>query len=407
MGAMNIFKTIHCLFSWLNSSKALAWVFAISTTAKADLPFLFHEHSPLGLNTVKHHPHPEVPTQWASKGQTINAVTLPGDSLRSDGTFTRGTTSGVYDAVFGNDQTDTLYRSESGQAARAAAMTTADLHTLAVQAGDVLGAWGATQPLTRELTPVLNSADGKTLLDRAIYVEDATGGYFTLKSGAPVLDAQGQVIARPSIAQVLAQGSGWHLEQAWSPDTRGVGVQFRDAAPYLMHVVAGRAVIDDYGIKQADGSWALASGAAVLAADGSVIASPTKADILAQAHGPGSEWRTEALGFNPYADLPVQQIGIDIVNGNVADYTVRVTDQDGSFYVWARNLDRALALQAKQGTSLAFNLRNYEVDFVKLQQQVDSSDDSKYRIELLTPAEFNFALTVTNDNGDWKQKISA
>jgi RTX toxin acyltransferase family len=44
---MNIFKTIHCLLSWLNSSKALAWVFTISTTAKADLPFLFHERSPL------------------------------------------------------------------------------------------------------------------------------------------------------------------------------------------------------------------------------------------------------------------------------------------------------------------------------------------------------------------------
>ena len=28
-----------------------------------------------------------------------------------------GTTSGVYDAVFGNDQTDTVYRGESGQAA--------------------------------------------------------------------------------------------------------------------------------------------------------------------------------------------------------------------------------------------------------------------------------------------------
>ena len=80
----------------------------------------------------------------------------------------------------------------------------------------------------------------------------------------------------------------------------------------------------------------------------------------------------------------------------VADYTVRVTDQDGSFYVWARNLDRALALQAKQGTSLAFNLRNYEVDFVKLQQQVDSSDDSKNRIELLTPAEFSFALKLSS-----------
>jgi hypothetical protein len=212
---MNIFKTIHCLLSWLNSSKALAWVFALSTTAKADLPFLFHEHAPLGLNKVNHHPHPEVPTQWASKGQTINAVIPQGNSLRSDGTFTRtdGTTSGVYDAVFGNDQTDTVYRGESGQAAwagphaidvkgfgritnlavasandfelaellttRAAAMTVADLHTLAVQAGDVLGAWGATQPLTRELTPVLTSADGKTLLDRAIYVEDAIGGYWT------------------------------------------------------------------------------------------------------------------------------------------------------------------------------------------------------------------------------------
>jgi hypothetical protein len=185
----------------------------------------------------------------------------------------------------------------------------------------------------------------------------------------------GNTMECTSMAQILAQGSGWHLEQAWSPDTRGSAVQFRDTAPYLMHVVAGRAVIDDYGIKQADGSWALASGAAVLAADGSVIAAPTKADILAQAHAAGSEWRTESLGFNPYANLPVQQIGIDIVNGNVADYTVRVTDQDGSFYVWARNLDRALALQAKQGTSLAFNLRNYEVDFVKLQQQVDSSDD--------------------------------
>jgi hypothetical protein len=186
-----------------------------------------------------------------------------------------------------------------------------------------------------------------------------------------------------TMAQMLAQGSGWHLEQAWSPDTRGVAVQFRDTAPYLMHVVNGRAVIDDYGIKQADGSWALASGAAIKDAGGTVIAAPTKADILAQAHSAASEWRTESLGFNPYAGLPVQQIGIDIVNGNVADYTVRVTDQDGSFYVWARNLDRALSLQAKQGTSLAFNLRNYEVDFVKLQQQVGLASNNN----ILSPME--------------------
>ena len=183
---------------------------------------------------------------------------------------------------------------------------------------------------------------------------------------------------------------------AWSPDTRGTALQFRDAAPYLLHVVSGRAVIDDYGIKQQDGSWRLASGAAIKDANGTVIAAPTKADILAQAHASGSEWRTETFGFNAFANLPVQNIGIDIVNGQVADYTVQVTDQDGHFYVWARNLDRALSLQAKQGTSLAFNLRNYEVDFVKLQQQVDSSDDSKYRIELLTPAQFSFALKLSS-----------
>jgi hypothetical protein len=123
-------------------------------------------------------------------------------------------------------------------------------------------------------------------------------------------------------------------------------VQFRDAAPYLTHIVAGRAVIDDYGIKQGDGSWQLASGTPIKDAQGAVIAHPTLADILAQTHGTGFEWRTESLGFNAFAGIPVATIGIDIVNGKVADYTVQVTDQDGTFYVWARNLDRALSLQA-------------------------------------------------------------
>lgn len=71
---------------------------------------------------------------------------------------------------------------------RSAKMTVAGLYTLAAQAGDVLGACGASELLTRELAPVLTSADGKTLIDRAIYVEDAIGGYYTLKSGASVLD---------------------------------------------------------------------------------------------------------------------------------------------------------------------------------------------------------------------------
>ena len=101
-----------------------------------------------------------------------------------------------------------------------------------------------------------------------------------------------------------------------------------------------------------------------------MIAAPTVADILAQAHPTGEEWRRESIGYNRFANIPVPQIGLDIVNGSVADYTVRLTDQDGSFYVWARNLDRALALQAKQGNARAFNLRNFEVDFATIQQQV-------------------------------------
>lgn len=58
-------------------------------------------------------------------------------------------------------------------------MTTPDMQTLAVQGGDVLGAWGASLNLSRELTPLKSSADGKTLVDRAVYVENATGGYYS------------------------------------------------------------------------------------------------------------------------------------------------------------------------------------------------------------------------------------
>ena len=51
------------------------------------------------------------------------------------------------------------------------------------------------------------------------------------------------------------------------------------------------------------------------------------------------------------------------MNGVAVDYTVQVTDNDGTFYVWARNLDRALQLQAKTGNAFEFNLRNYAIDF--------------------------------------------
>ena len=365
-------------------------------------------------------------------GATANGTTL---SAASGFTYADGTSGQIYDATFPTDPTDTIYRGESGApvwaggktidakgfglvtnlaiatandfdlanlvATTAAAMTTPDLTTLVQQAGAIFGQWGETLNLTRELDPVLlgKDANGITiLLDRGIYVEDAQGGYWTLQSGDPVLDADGNVIARATMQDVLAQavaaGDDWQLEQMWSPSTRAAPLQFRTDAPYLCQIVNGRAVILDYGIQNPDGSWSLASGNPVLDANGNVIAAPTLADVLAQVPPTGDEWRSENIGYNPYAAIPVQNIALDVVNGVVVDYTVQLTDQDGTFYVWARNLDDALALQAKDGNARAFDLRNYQLNFADLQQQVNATDDSTYRIELMTPAELNFALEL-------------
>src|SRR5437868_3495886 len=143
----------------------------------------------------------------------INATDPHGSTLlsRAQVTFAGGLTRGIFEAAFQANDTDTIYRGESGAAAwqkdlsieskgfgtvadlgiamandigfgelvanRAAAMTVPKLKALVEQVGDVIGAWGATQELTRELTPVLlgTNAQGKTILvDRGIYVEDAS-----------------------------------------------------------------------------------------------------------------------------------------------------------------------------------------------------------------------------------------
>jgi hypothetical protein len=109
-------------------------------------------------------------------------------------------------------------------------------------------------------------------------------------------------------------------------------------------------VILDYGIKQSDGTWKLASD------PGTTYA--TKADIAALAHpagtpdqGPGqASWRVEDIQFNPLANLPVAQIGVYFINGAVKDYSARarasggrpragaqVTDNVGSFYAEAND----------------------------------------------------------------------
>ncbi len=94
----------------------------------------------------------------------------------------------------------------------------------------------------------------------------------------------------------------------------------------------------------------LASGAPIVDDTGAVIAEPTRDELLAQAHASGTEWRTEALGHNPYATVPVDKIGVYFVDGQAVDYTVEVTDKDGTFHMWARYLDMALEAQSEAGT---------------------------------------------------------
>ncbi|WP_284438342.1 calcium-binding protein, partial [Thalassococcus arenae] len=281
-----------------------------------------------------------------------------------------------------------------------ALMTVPDLKILREQASETLSRWGMTLELSRELTPVLTRTDanGTELLDRGVFVEDAQGGYWTLASGADIVDGQGGVLTRPTLEDVLAQSAGtaetWTLEQAFSPSSRGEPLQAREARPYLAEIVDDRVVVVDHGIQNGDGSWRLASGAPVLDADGVEIAAPTRADLVAQAVADGQEWRIEDLQFSPLANLDVDHIGLYIIDEQAVDYTVQVTDRDGDFYVWARNLDRALELQHKNGHARDFNLRNFEVDFDTL-DEVGSADGSNFRVELLTPGQFNFAIATT------------
>jgi hypothetical protein len=236
----------------------------------------------------------------------------------------------------------------------------------------------------------LTIIDGKTVLaDYGVYNEDATGGFYSLHSGAAITGANGATITRATLEDVLSQvyqdGAGFTLTQTFSPSSRGEATQFRAEVPYLTQIVNNRVVILDHGVKNSDGSWALASNPTVSFA--------TANDILASAHGLGTAWTTEAIGFNPYADIPVEKIGVYFLDGKAVDYTVEVTDDRGTFYVWARNLDYAMELQQLQGNARGYNLRNFEVEFFGL-DEVGSSDNSKVRVELLTPEQFHFATQL-------------
>lgn len=150
-----------------------------------------------------------------------------------------------------------------------------NLKALVAQAGDVLGAWGATQETSRDLVAVRLGTDG-ALLEHRLW--------------------DGAALRAEDVA------AGWRLEQGWSPATRAAPLTSREAAPYLVEIVNGRAVVHDVGIHHADGSWSLASAPEVHYA--------TKAEIMALAarHGQGPRaaalandnkgaWRAAAFHF--------------------------------------------------------------------------------------------------------------
>jgi len=313
----------------------------------------------------------------------IDVTTSTDHHLSAQATFTRSdaTTGDIYQAELDASQTKTVYLGDSrvpdwaeGLAdvkgygiltglrlaasndfavaealeTALAAMTAPDLAALVAAAEPLLAAWAAGSPTSRELTPVLviTDANGTTRLDHGIYEEDGSGGFWRLASGADVLDAGSNVIARPTLEDVLAQavgsGEAWRLEQAWSPG-RDAALADREAAPYLLD--ADGSVLD-YGIWQGT-YWTLASGADVLDGSGAVIAQPTLEDVLAQAVGAGQAWQVESFAA-PEAAALADGLAVFYDGDTVVDYAVYVDDPAGGY--WASALAVEAAVTAGSGT---------------------------------------------------------
>jgi hypothetical protein len=63
----------------------------------------------------------------------------------------------------------------------------------------------------------------------------------------------------PDPRQTVSEKTGavrtcWRLEQTWSPSERPAALAHREAAPYLVRVLDGRAVIPDHGVRGTDGA---------------------------------------------------------------------------------------------------------------------------------------------------------
>ncbi len=378
-------------------------------------------------------------TAFSVRPQPVDIETANGTIIRAESFYARedGTTGALGELIFETDRGSTKYLGDERVAAfapkgvdgetldafgygittdlavaasndlalaeiisnTAGAMVTADLDVLRDQARTLLGTWARSNADSRELGAALVGSDG-ALIDHAVYNEDAQGGYWTLASGDDVLSTDGSVIPRASFEDVLAQtasnGAAWQIVQGWSPSDRDFTSQDRQETAYLIGTGASADVLD-YAIRQSDAGgayWTLASGADVIAADGSVIERASLADIMAQGAADGSEWRMEGFA-DPQIEAPFDKAAFYIRDGIVTDYSVWVEDGDGVFAIWASNLQRALDSQEVYGPG-QFGLRGFALDLDTL-PDADNSDDSAVRVEIMTVDEVHYAFASVGE----------
>ncbi len=235
-----------------------------------------------------------------------------------------------------------------------------DLASLRAALKPVLELWGASEPQSRLLRPVLLDADGR-VKDYAVFHHDADGSYWTLHSDDRLAAAAAAPVPLPGqtqgastaphyeLEQVLAltaaAGGSWQLRQMWGLDKEDtVG---RVPAPYLVRLEAdGTVTVLDYGRQNADGSWQLASGHPVLGPDGQPIAQPTLADVLAQQAATGTAWRSEILP--PPAD-DLQPILTFVDEHGAADFAIFVHTGIGGYWASANAVSSAIVALAAAG----------------------------------------------------------
>ena len=228
----------------------------------------------------------------------------------------------------------------------------------------VIAAWQQSEPDSRELTPVLLTTDesGVQIADYGVYRHDGTGGYWQRASGAAILDHEGNVVSRPDLSQFLAQtaadGDGWQLHEVWTQASRGASANRQPTAYLVGQRADGSQEIRDFALSNADGSWRLASGAAVVDEAGNTIEMPALEDILRQPAPEAAEWRTEK-----FATLDSGTVSDEVVvawfDGQIADYAVHIDGDD----VWTSAAKLNAAIRAGRELDEAHQFETIE-DFI-------------------------------------------